>query len=137
MPQGDAEKELDTVPHVLGDTDSTGVTEPDALVAQLLELVPEEANELDAVDELIGDEVSVPDPDSDTEPVPQNDAVWVTDAVPHALAKNDDDAINEADGLTDPVPQVVADALTDVDTVSEVDDVAEIVGDKVGATEAA
>ncbi len=118
---------MDTVPHTLADDDGDDGGEPDALSDQLLELVPDEENELDSVVEIVGDGESVPDPDCDMDRVLQGDDVYDTDTVPHELADADEQVVCETDGLTVPLLMVVTDELYDDDTVGDDDSVAEIV----------
>ena len=109
--QGDAVNVRDTVPHALAEDDGDDIVEPDALSDQLFELHPDDVYELDSVDEIVGDGESVPDPDCDTERVPQGDAVNETDTVPQELNDGECDVVNEPDGLTVPLVQLVTDEL--------------------------
>ena len=97
VPQGDAEKESDTVPLTVADADGVDVVESDALVEKLFELVPDDENELDNVGEIVVDGESVPDPDCDMERVPHGDAVNEADTVPHTLAEEDCVGVVEPD----------------------------------------
>ena len=61
--------------------------------------------------------------------VPQGDAVYDTDTVPHELDEGECDDIDELDGLTVPLLTLVTDGLYDDDTVGDDDNVGEIVDD--------
>ena len=52
-------------------------------------------------------------------PVPQGDALWVPDTVPHALAVVDGDIVVETVTLTDSLLKLVTDEVTDVDNVDD------------------
>jgi hypothetical protein len=106
--QGDAEVETEVDPHGLDDGDEDTVVGPDALADPLIETVTDivydgvDDEEIENVVEIVDNEEIVPDPDCETVPVPQCDALWEPDAVLHALA----DVINDGDAkvetLADP-----------------------------------
>ncbi len=126
VPHGDAVKEIDAVPQALSEADSVDIEETDVLTDPQLRLVTDGLNDADPVNEFVGDEECVPDPDCDIERVPQGETVKETDAVPHELGVGERDDVNELDGLTVPLTQLVADEQKDTDTVGEDDNVAEM-----------
>ncbi len=127
VPQGDAVKDTDTVPHELADADEQVVDEPDGLTVMLLEDVADElydadtvgdddsvveiVGEVDNVVEMVDDEESVPEPDCDMECVPLGDAVKEPEVVPHELAEADEQMVGEPDTLTVPLRQLVDEEL--------------------------
>ena len=78
----------DAVSDGLADAKSDDIGAPDGVTDTLLQVVAEEHKDSDAVGddnsvtEVASDGEGVPVPTGVDEPVPQGDAVWVTDAVP-------------------------------------------------------
>ena len=64
-------------------------------------------------------------------PVPQGDALWEPDMVPHALAVVDGDVVVETVTLTDPLLELVTDEVAEVDNVGDTVDDAESEPDAV------
>ena len=86
--QGDAVRVPDAVTDGLADANSDDIGAPDGLTDTLLQAVAEAhmdtvtVGDDDTVAEVASDGEGVPVPTGVDEPVPQGDAVWVTDAVP-------------------------------------------------------
>ena len=70
--------------------------------------------------EIVGDVESVPEPDCDMDRVPQGDAVYETDTVPHTLADDDGDDIGEPDALSDQLLELVPHDVYELDSVDEI-----------------
>ena len=109
VPHDDAVEESEAVPDELMDGDGDVVVDPVALTDPLTETVPDGLNEVVAVDEVdivpevVVDAEIVLDSDCETVPVPQVDALWVPDTVPHALTVVDGDGDVETVEPTDPL----------------------------------
>jgi hypothetical protein len=87
--------------------------------------------EVDTVAEVVVDAEIVPDADCETVPVPQGDALWEPETVPHELTVVDGDAVGETVALTDPLFELVTDDVAEVDNDGDTVDDAERVLDVV------
>ena len=78
-----------------------------------------EVEEIENVVEIVDKEEIVPDPDGETVPVPQCDALWEPDVVPHVLAVLIGDGDAQAVALLDSQLEVVTDEETEAENVDD------------------
>ena len=92
-----------------------------------------DVGEVDIFDENVNDVDDVPSADCDTELVPQNEALWELDHVPHTLAVVDGDVVIEADVQPDSLYELDTDEVPEAensdDTVVSMVSVPEVVWD--------
>lgn len=79
--------------------------------------------------DVVVDTETVPDPDCETVPELQGEALWEPDAVPHALTVVDGESDVEPVALTDPLFEPDTDAVADVENVIDTVDDGELVPD--------
>ena len=90
-----------------------------------------DVGEFEYVDENVFDVEDVPDPDCEREFVPHDEALYESDAVPHALVVVDGDVVVEADVQMVALLELVTDDETDVENVEDTVDNVENVPDVV------